>query len=295
MYLEKERKLIVSTKKRACVPVQEKVEILSNEKIAKSCYKLILKAPLPFLEAIPGQFIHIRIGDSFSPLLRRPFSISKVTEEGISIIYKVVGRGTKILSEMKKGNYLDILGPLGRGFVIKEEIKKYLLVGGGMGVAPLVFLLQRITQEAKEEVSTSVFLGFKTAEMVILENEFVGKNITLDIATEDGSRGHKGLVSGLIQKYVENLPCPEDVGLYACGPIPMLKTIAKLSLARNISSQVGLEEMIGCGVGACRGCVVKGTRGYLRVCQEGPVFNVEEILWDNVFNVEEILWDNLTS
>jgi len=126
---------------------QKKVIILSNKQIAKDCYKLIL-SPAPFLLKIsPGQFVHIRIGDGISPFLRRPFSISKVTENGVEIIYKVVGRGTKLLTTLKKGEQLDILGVLGKGFRIDESKKTHFLIGGGVGVAPLVFLAQKIVQK----------------------------------------------------------------------------------------------------------------------------------------------------
>lgn len=258
-----------------------KTEVLSNQHIAPGYYKLSLKTPPFLLQADPGQFINIRIGDSFSPLLRRPFSISKLTPKGIEIIYKVVGKGTRILSSIKKGDYLDIIGPLGKGFTIENKVKEHLLVGGGIGVAPLIFLFQRIIK-VKNSPFILVFLGFKKAEEIICREEFKGKNITLNIATNDGSYGYKGMVSWMVKDYIEKLNSPKNIALYACGPVEMLKSIARLALNQGITCQLLLEEIIGCGIGACRGCVVEGKTGYLRICKEGPAFYVDEIIWDKL-------------
>jgi len=260
-------------------PQRVRAEVVSNRYVKANCYKLVLKPEFPFSNAEPGQFIHIRVKDDFSPLLRRPFSISGARSEGIEIIYKVVGKGTKILSEVKKGDRLDILGPCGKGFSILEGAEKHLLIGGGIGCAPLVFLTHKITEKVKNKTSILVFLGFKKAEDIICQEEFKGKNIILHIATEDGSYGYNGLVSSLVEDYLRKLPSLSRLKIYACGPREMLKTVARLSFDYSIPSEVLMEEIIGCGVGACRGCVVRGTTGYLRVCQEGPVFDVKDILW----------------
>lgn len=260
---------------------QRKVKVISNERLVEDCYKLTLEPVSFLLDAQPGQFVHIRVGNSISPLLRRPFSLSKVTEEGVQIIYKVVGKGTMLLSRTGEGEFLDIVGLLGRGFTIDKDRENHLLIGGGMGIAPLVLLCQRIIQQ-EENVSIQAFLGFETSCRTICEEEFKEGNVQLHIATEDGSKGYKGLVSDLLQNYVCSLSSRKDISLYACGPIPMLKAIGKLALSLELPCQVLLEEMIGCGIGACRGCAVRGKKGYLLVCKQGPAFDIKEILWDNI-------------
>ena len=255
-----------------------KVKILSNKNIKDDFFKLRLE--FPFSDKIePGQFVHIRIGESFPPLLRRPFSISNAGCGWIDIVYKVVGKGTRLLSEFKEGKKLDIIGPCGRGFSVSPLKKRYLLAGGGVGVSPLVFLSRRILEKNKNAL-VDVFLGFKKKEDVILEEDFSGENLTLHIATEDGSYGYKGVVSELVESHIKNLSSLSEVKVYACGPTDMLRVFARLCFKYKICCEVLMEEIIGCGVGACRGCVVKGKEGYVRVCQEGPAFDIKELSWE---------------
>lgn len=265
--------------KKTLFPQEKKVEVLSNRHIKASYYKLIFKTPFSFSEVTPGQFINIRVKDTFSPLLRRPFSISNILSKRVEIIYKVVGQGTNLLSEVKKGDCLSILGPIGKGFSISKEVKEHILIGGGIGVSPLVFLARKIAKITKNKSCLSVFLGFKTADEIICQDEFVGENMVLHVATEDGKSGYKGLVHHLAEDYLKKLSSFSGLNIYACGPLKMLKSVADLSFNYAISSQVSMEEIIGCGVGVCRGCVVKGKTRYLRVCQEGPVFDAKEIIW----------------
>lgn len=263
--------------------VQVKTKVLTNENVAKNIYRLTLEIPSFFPQPIPGQFIHIRIRDNFLPLLRRPFSVSGFTERGLTILYKVVGRGTEILSQLKKNERIDVLGPLGKGFSIKHEVKEHLLVGGGMGIAPLLYLLQKLKLLWREKISVSLFAGFRNSQEMIIKEELYKKNsFKIHLATEDGSSGYKGLISDLVVDYVKNLSSNQKIAIYACGPLPMLQIVAGLSLKCGIFCQVLIEEIIGCGVGACRGCVVWGVKGYLRVCKDGPVFNAGDIAWDKV-------------
>ncbi|MBE0478467.1 dihydroorotate dehydrogenase electron transfer subunit [Candidatus Aerophobetes bacterium] len=257
-----------------------RVKVLSNRCIKPGHFRLAFRVPVSFPEAVPGQFVHIKVGEGPVPLLRRPFSISNYTPGKIQIIYAVVGQGTKILSHAKRGDYLDMLGPAGKGFCICEEAKTHLLIGGGMGAAPLVFLARKILKKVKKDSSISVFLGFKTKQEIILKEEFAKNSIIgLQIATEDGSFGYRGLVSELFEDYLKKISSTSKFSIYACGPLQMLKTVARLSFDYDIFSQVSMEEIICCGVGACRGCVIKGTAGYMRVCQEGPVFDAKKISW----------------
>lgn len=270
--LSQERKTVVAAE-------NFKAEVLSNECLQPSRFRLAFTTPLSFSKVVPGQFVHIKVGEGLSPLLRRPFSVSKYVPERAEIIYALVGKGTKILSSLKKGDSLDIIGPLGSGFFVSEKVKTHILVGGGRGVAPLVFLAHTISQKMKNDSSIRSFLGFKRKQEIICQEDFSGKKLTLQIATEDGSSGYKGLVSELLQDYLQETFSTSELAMYACGPKKLLEVVARLSFDYGIFSQVSMEEIIGCGVGACRGCVVEGVAGYMRVCQEGPVFDTRNILW----------------
>jgi len=254
---------------------QIKTKILSNKKIIPGYYKISLDAPEIAREAKPGQFVHIRVKDGYDPLLRRPFSIHKSRDRRIEILYKVVGRGTKFLSEEKRGRRIDILGPLGQGFKKKADFKRTILVAGGIGVAPLYFLAEKLAGN-----NVLVLLGTETKEKILCLEDFRNLSIKVEIATEDGSQGYKGLVSDLLLHFLQKSP---QVNLIcACGPIPMLKKIAQLSLRYKIPCRVSLEQMMGCGIGACLGCIIKGQDGYLRVCRDGPVFDAQQILWEDL-------------
>lgn len=254
---------------------QIKTKILFNEKIISGHYKMRLHAPGIAQEAKPGQFVHIKIKDGYDPLLRRPFSIYKSEDERIEIFYKVVGRGTEFLSRKKIGNKIDTLGPLGQGFKINPDFKKIVLVAGGMGIAPLYFLAEKLNRK-----DILILLGAESKGKILYLEDLKNLNVKVEIATEDGSQGHKGLVSDFLFHFIKensqiDLVC-------ACGPIPMLKKIAELSLKYKIPCQVSLEQRMGCGIGVCLGCIVKGKNSYLRVCSDGPVFQANQILWNNM-------------
>jgi len=276
---------------------QIKAKILSNEKIIPGYYKMRLHAPGMAQEAKPGQFVHIKVKDGYDPLLRRPFSIYKSEGEKIEILYKVVGRGTELLSRKKIGNKIDILGPLGQGFKINPDLKRIVLVAGGMGIAPLYFLAERLfgCKNGRDEKRSKgqsllndslrnknlpdilVILGSGSKENMLCLEDFRNLDIKVAVATEDGSQGYKGLVSDFLSHLLQE-DSQIDL-LCACGPIPMLKKIAQLSLKYKIPCQVSLEQRMGCGIGACLGCIIKGESGYLRVCSDGPVFQANQILW----------------
>lgn len=279
---------------------QIKTKILSNKRIIPKHYKICLDAPEIAGEAKPGQFVHIKVKKGYDPLMRRPFSIHKSEEGKIELLYKIVGRGTEILSWQKTGKKIDTLGPLGQGFKWNADVKRIVLVAGGMGVAPLYFLAERLAscknggadKWSKEQFLLNdysrnknlgdvlIILGSESKENILCLEDFRNLDIKVKVATEDGSQGYKGLVSDflfhLLQKDLQT-----DL-LYACGPLPMLKKIAKLSSRYKIPSQVSLEQRMGCGIGACRGCAIAGQNGYLRVCRDGPVFWVQQICWKNL-------------
>lgn len=212
----------------------------------------------------PGQFVNIRL-DGF--YLRRPISVNDCVGDELTIIYKVVGKGTEQMSRMSAGETLDILTGLGNGYDTSLAGDRPLLLGGGVGVPPLYMLAKELRAAGKD---VTVILGFNTADEVFYEDEFAALGCTTIVATVDGSRGVKGFVtdamSGLDYTY-----------FYTCGPEPMLKAVYR---ATTTSGQFSFEERMGCGFGACMGCSCKTVTGNKRICKEGPVLVKEDILWD---------------
>ncbi len=280
---------------------QIRVKILYNKKIQDYYFHLIIEAPKIIRVAKPGQFVNIRLNDGYEPLLRRPFSIHRVKGKNIEILYEIVGKGTEILSQKKTGGYLDIIGPLGNGFSYELSTKNYqtsILVAGGMGVAPLLFLAERLVHSPQcpsVHRKSLVLIGAKTKSRILCEKEFKKLGYNVKISTDDGSRGFKGKVTELLEdiivasrkSQVASLNIKKhgicdlrhETIIYACGPRLMLKEISLISQEYKIPTQVSLEEHMACGIGACLGCVVNTRDGYKRVCKEGPVFKTDEIIW----------------
>ncbi|MEW6171083.1 MAG: dihydroorotate dehydrogenase electron transfer subunit [Candidatus Omnitrophota bacterium] len=265
---------------------QEKVKIVSNSKIKNNYFKMVLEPKNISINAKPGQFLELMVSDQFDPLLRRPFSIHRIENKKITILYEVLGRGTQILLQRKSGEYLDVIGPLGNGFNIESKIKnqksKIILVAGGMGVAPLVFLAERLaklkTQNSK--LKTLVLIGAKTKNHLLCEKEFKNFGCEVQISTDDGSMGFKGKATDLLKNLLRATSDERRTTVFACGPKPMLKEIAIISEKYDIKAQISLEAYMACGFGACLGCVAKTREGYKMVCSDGPVFEAKEILWE---------------
>jgi len=257
-----------------------RAKILYNKNIGSGYFKMALDAPAIAREAKPGQFVQVRCSDGLDPLLRRPFSIHRTSS--FEILYEVVGKGTEILSKKKIGEHVDILGPLGNGFTLPLSAVRYplsaILIAGGIGVAPLVFLAEEL---AKKKIETIVLIGAKTKKLILCEKDFKNIGAKVCIATDDESHGHKGFVSELFKKYLRNTEYGIRSTVYACGPHPMLQRIAEISKARKIECQVSLEEKMACGIGACLGCAVKvkGKKAYKLACKDGPVFDARQIIW----------------
>ncbi len=247
-------------------------KIIANQKIKGSYWRVILHAPQVAQEAIAGQFVQIKLTQTLSPLLRRPFSLHAVSGSGIEIIYEVLGEGTRLLCAKGKGEPLDIIGPLGNGFCCQKE-KNQIIIAGGMGVAPLAFLAQKIAK-----YKPLVLLGAVTKNKIICAEEFKKLGLSVRIATDDGSVGFRGRVTDLLTKLLSVKGyCPSNI--YACGPQPMLKAVAGIAQESKIPAQLSLEEHMACGIGACLGCVVETKDGLKRVCKEGPVFNARDLIW----------------
>ena len=210
----------------------------------------------------PGQFLNIRLEGLF---LRRPISVCDYDENGVTIIYKVVGKGTAQMAQMQPGETLDVLTGLGNGYDSTKCANRALLLGGGVGVPPLYGLCKELLAQGKQ---VSVVLGFNTKEEVFYEDAFRALGADVTVTTVDGSYGVKGFVT-------DAMPGQYDY-FYACGPEPMLKAVYK---ATTISGQLSFEERMGCGFGACMGCSCKTVTGYKRICKDGPVLEKEEILW----------------
>ena len=236
-------------------------KVESNEKIAKSVYKMVLSGDTSAITR-PGQFINIKVPDKY---LRRPISVCDFDAETVTVIYKVVGEGTKIMSEMEKGISLDVLTGLGNGFDIGKSGDRPLLIGGGVGVPPLYNLAKKLKDEGK---TVTVILGFNTSDEVFLKEEFE-KIATVYLTTADGSEGQKGFVTdamdGIDYDYI-----------YTCGPQAMLRAVYDKS---KTGGQFSFEERMGCGFGACMGCSCKTKYGAKRICKDGPVLEKEEIIW----------------
>lgn len=251
---------------------QLKAKLLSNKRVKDNYLHCILDAPAIANNARPGEFVNIRITDTLDPLLRRPLSIHAVKGRTIEVLYEVVGRSTQVLSEKKAGESLDIIGPLGNGFSILD-VQYSILVAGGMGVAPLVFLAKKIGRRR-----ATVLIGAETKNHIHCEKEFKELGCEVKVSTDDGSKGFKGRITGLLKNLLSTTDSRLSA-IYACGPRPMLKEIALISKEKNIPAQISLEEHMACGIGACLGCAVNTKDGYKRVCKDGPVFEAKEIIW----------------
>lgn len=242
---------------------QSTYSVLSNIKIAKDVYKMIIGGDTSGITA-PGQFINIKL-DGF--YLRRPISICDYDDNTITIIYKVVGQGTELMSRFEAYHNLDVLVGLGNGFDVTKGGERPLLIGGGVGVPPLYNLCKRLMENGAKP---AVILGFNTKEEVFAENEFTKLGADVFVTTVDGSHGTKGFVT-------DALPLVGDYTyFYTCGPLPMFKAVYN---STQTSGQFSFEERMGCGFGACMGCTCKTKYGNKRICKDGPVLEKEEIIW----------------
>jgi dihydroorotate dehydrogenase electron transfer subunit len=257
---------------------QENVIVTRVEQFFEKNYRLTLDSPGIAESAKPGQFVMIRTGSGQDPLLRRPFSIHQTSANGtIQVYFKVVGRGTDILAHVKQGEVLSIFGPLGQGFRIKED-SPAVIIGGGLGIAPMLFLAKTICRLENSSAKNVIILGGRQkSELEPLLDDFREIGITLYTATDDGSLGYHGNVADVLQ----SVDVPTDCIIYSCGPEPMLASIAEMSKAKGVACQVSVESVMACGMGACLGCSKPRKDGtYTHVCLNGPVFNAEELEWN---------------
>ena len=238
-------------------------EIVENTALTDSVYRMVLRGDVSAVAA-PGQFVNILLDGLY---LRRPISVCDVSDNTLTIIYKVVGKGTEQMSRMETGS-LDVLTGLGNGYDLSLSGEKPVLLGGGVGVPPMYLLAKRLIAQGKK---VSVILGFNTQSEVFYEKEFKALGAEVTVTTVDGSYGTKGFVTDVLKNM-------DYTYFYTCGPEPMLKAVYKAS---RTSGQMSFEKRMGCGFGACMGCSCKTLTGYKRICKEGPVMQKEELLWED--------------
>lgn len=256
-----------------------RIDVEENRFCADDVLTMRLSCPGIGYNAVPGQFVMIRAAEQKSddPLLPRPFSIHWADSEGFEILYKIVGRGTRYLSQLNPGDHLYAYGPLGRGFTV-EPGDNQLIVGGGMGVAPLLFLAGKIRTDLPD-AGLQVVVGARCYSEIVAQDRFDIFADKLRVTTEDGSLGVRGLVTEVLD-HPDLKDCSQKV--YSCGPMPMLKAVSHWCGRKTWRCQVSIETVMACGIGACLGCAVQGKDEgrdkYLHVCSEGPVFD-SSLLW----------------
>ena len=254
---------------------QSLAPIISNQEVMPGVYLVWLESPEIAAAARPGQFVMVRCGKGDELLLRRPFSIHRVnkTKTELALLFQVVGKGTRWLSQCKVGASLDLFGPLGNGYSIDTSSSNLLLVAGGIGIAPLCFFAQEAMNQGN---SVKLLIGAASASHLCPERLLPAPGECVS-ATEDGTAGKKGMITDFISDFADRAD-----QVFACGPTAMYQTMATLPELKNKPVQISLEIMMGCGLGVCYGCTVKTKSGLRQTCKDGPVFDSGDILWDEL-------------
>lgn len=261
----------------------ENARVTAIRPLAKDIFLLILQAPGIVENSRTGQFVNLQVPHDGAHLLRRPISISRVDREAgsLDLVIQVAGGGTQRICDIDAGEYVSIAGPQGNGFTRYDQADRLWLIGGGVGIAPLLMAAEEYKKH-NPNGRLSVFLGYASGEKVYYDHAFDAYTEDVLIATEDGSLGHRGYVTPLVEKAIDAGEAPSLV--LACGPTPMLRAVQGIVNVRDIPCQLSLEERMACGIGACVGCVCRiGTPEkweYRRVCADGPVFDSREVLFD---------------
>ena len=259
--------------------------ILANRKIAPGVFIMDIQSRWMGKHSRPGQFVNVKVADNTTdPLLRIPLGIHKIRSEGISLLYKVVGVGTKILSLRTRGEVIDVLGPIGNGFdlspVVRKKKARAILIAGGHGIAPLFALAEELITKTRK---VEFFIGACTKEEITCVRALKKIGARVHISTDDGFCGKAGRVTEILRKYLSRAGKGAEHGaIYACGPMPMIRAVAAVSETAGIPAQVTRDEYIACGIGACRGCAVETTEGVKLACKDGPMFNVAILKLDKM-------------
>lgn len=287
---------------------QIKSRIISNKCLNKDNWHMVVEGTPIACKARPGQFINIKLANSKYPLFRRPFTIFRCVKldkntQGIEVVYRLVGAGTTAMADLRPGDYLDVIGPLGHGFEWQSDKKNIVLIGGGIGSAALFMLGEEISRRADDDrLNLTILLGAKTREDLLLESEFKTLTGKVSIATDDGTYGFHGVVTNMLENNIKSGGMALDCTVYACGPEPMLKALAPLCAMYGMEAQVSIERHMMCGIGVCLACVCRVDKnnvlkrrdvgssffqftpgdeyGHALVCKEGPVFYLDEVLLD---------------
>ena len=257
-------------------------EVLDIFAVAEGIYEMELAAPTVAAKAKPGQFLMVRPNALGQPFLGRPMGIYDVDQEkgSVTIMFEVHGKGTTLLAKVQKGDVLPVVAPLGNGFTVPDNLQRALVIGGGIGIAPLYPLILELKRRG---VYVEVRLGAQTSDRLLAMDRLVVKDVPLDIYTDDGSMGTAGYPSKGLLDLLQEYPFDQ---IYCCGPMPLMRSVARIAAMGNTPCQVSLEERMGCGFGICVGCVVDhkaadGTVSKKRVCYDGPVFEGKEVFWND--------------
>lgn len=263
---------------------QQQTSVLWNRRISKYIYRMGLACTHGYAPAIAGQFVMLQVGTGKDPLLRRPFSIFRLIGprnriEGIEVLYKVVGRGTQLLSQVAPNQQLNVLGPLGHGFVVDPDHRRFYLAAGGIGVAPIRFLADFLIERGIAPNACHIFIGGQTRDDLLCQEEFLDLGMAVTLTTDDGTAGDQCLVTDPLESAV-TAHRPDII--YACGPHGMLQCLAGIAQKHQIPCQVSIESMMACGMGACLGCAIQASKAvqadrYWHVCKDGPVFDINRI------------------
>ena len=262
--------------------IQANAQVLWNKQVGPEHYNIGLTCTDDFAAAIPGQFIMLQVADRMDPLLRRPFSIHKLMIHhekllGFELLYKVVGTVTDMISQLRPDDRVNILGPLGNGFFIAEHVRNAFVVAGGIGVAPMPFLISTLLDKSVDRTALNVFIGAKSINDLLCVQDFTDMGIAVHPTTDDGSSGARCLVTDPVATEIIHLK--PDI-IYACGPMEMLSCVIGIAEKHGIDCQVSIETMMACGMGACLGCAVErraDPNKYLHACLDGPVFDANAL------------------
>jgi dihydroorotate dehydrogenase electron transfer subunit len=262
------------------------IPVLSNKEIVPGIFRMAFEAPRLAAEALPGQFLMLSVPPTHDPLLPRPFAVFHVDGQRVEILYRRVGKGTGLLSGMRTGDLLRILGPLGNGFALPDPSVSSIVVAGGIGIASVHFLLVHLL--IRQTAPTTLLYGARSHEEIVPLESLDKKGLVIRVATEDGQQGVKGTVIDLLSTTLPPIPTATTES-FVCGPPSMLRAVAGRMEALGMRAQFSMESRMACGYGVCQGCVVpcKGNDDpqqvkYRKVCTQGPVFPVEEIFWDGI-------------
>lgn len=263
--------------------------LLRQDEVKPGHFQARAAAPEIAATARPGQFLHVLCAPAdapaSAPLLRRPISISRAhrAQGWVEFLYRVVGEGTELLSRLRPGVTLDIMGPLGTPFRLDDigDDDHHILVGGGVGIPPMLFLGEHLMGSPRPRRVT-ILLGGRTADLILCEDGFRGLGLAPRVITDDGSLGRQGLVTDLLHEALAYTRSPR---VYACGPVPMLRAVDNVCREHDAPCQVAFEARMACGVGACLSCVIPTVSGYQRVCTEGPAFPSRDVIWTAELNL----------